>query len=123
MAKGRRKQFKTQCKYPGCGNLTSEVYCEEHADRRYEADKSRASAAKRGYDARWRRARKHYLAKHPLCVECGALATDVDHIVDHRGNYELFWDTNNWQSLCHSCHSIKTQKTHKGYWDTHKGLQ
>ena len=32
----------------------------------------------------------------------------VDHIVPHRGDKELFWDKNNWQALCFSCHSSKT---------------
>ena len=36
------------------------------------------------------------------------LATDVDHIVPHRGDPVLFWDQSNWQALCHSHHSIKT---------------
>jgi 5-methylcytosine-specific restriction protein A len=36
-------------------------------------------------------------------------ATDVDHIVPHRGDKKLFWDESNWQALCHSHHSIKTR--------------
>ena len=36
-------------------------------------------------------------------------ATDVDHIVPHRGDPALFWDEENWQALCHSCHSKKTR--------------
>ena len=35
-------------------------------------------------------------------------ATDVDHIVPHRGDMSLFWDVNNWQALCHECHARKT---------------
>jgi 5-methylcytosine-specific restriction protein A len=35
-------------------------------------------------------------------------ATVVDHIVPHRGDVKLFWDENNWQSLCKSCHDHKT---------------
>ena len=35
--------------------------------------------------------------------------TDVDHIVPHRGDPRLFWDEENWQALCHSCHSKKTR--------------
>lgn len=32
----------------------------------------------------------------------------VDHIRAHKGNDELFWDKENWQSLCKSCHdSVK----------------
>ena len=121
MAKGRRKMFATQCKQPGCANTTHEVYCEEHKSKRYDTD--RASAAKRGYDSRWQRYRKWFLGKHPLCVECGRLANEVDHIIDHRGSYEVFWDTDNHQALCKSCHSKKTQATHQGAWDTWKGLQ
>jgi 5-methylcytosine-specific restriction protein A len=37
-------------------------------------------------------------------------ATDVDHIVPHRGDSILFWDQNNWQALCHRHHSIKTRR-------------
>jgi 5-methylcytosine-specific restriction protein A len=43
-------------------------------------------------------------------VLCGDLATDVDHVVPHRGDRQLFWDTSNHQALCHSCHSRKTGK-------------
>ena len=32
------------------------------------------------------------------------MATIVDHKIPHRGNYELFWDSDNWQSLCKRCH-------------------
>ena len=73
------------------------------------------SAAARGYDARWQRARKIFLSRYPLCAECqknGILtpATVVDHIIPHRGDRNLFWDENNWQPLCKSCHDRKTGK-------------
>ncbi len=35
-------------------------------------------------------------------------ATDVDHVIPHRGNEQLFWDEENWQALYHECHSRKT---------------
>ena len=123
MTTGTRKTFPTQCKYPGCGELTHQVYCEEHADNRQEVDKLRASASKRGYDARWRRYRKNYLAKHPLCADCGTLATVIDHIVPHKGNRALFWDENNHQSLCESCHNRKTASEEMESWNTHEGLK
>lgn len=102
------------CNHPGCSTLTNQRYCPKHTElhkeriRRYES--SRGTAAARGYDVRWSRARRAYLAKHPWCVECGKegivkRATDVHHKTPHKGNYELFWDENNWVSLCHSCHS------------------
>ncbi|MFR8915662.1 MAG: HNH endonuclease, partial [Oscillospiraceae bacterium] len=76
-------------------------------------DRLRGSAAERGYDAKWRRARKRFLRSHPLCANClsqGVLtpATVVDHIVPHRGDRALFWDEKNWQPLCKSCHDRKT---------------
>ncbi|MCH8851723.1 MAG: HNH endonuclease [Planctomycetes bacterium] len=77
------------------------------------AEAHRPSAAMRGYGRRWRRARFAYLAEHPLCRRCKAkdrliAAECVDHIVPHRGDQALFWDTANWQALCLACHSKKT---------------
>lgn len=71
------------------------------------------TTAQRGYGSKWQRARLGYLAKHPLCRMCEAKgrvteAIVVDHIVDHRGDQKLFWDTSNWQPLCKPCHSEKT---------------
>ena len=73
----------------------------------------RGGADARGYDTRWRKARKAFLQLHPLCAECmkeGKLtpATVVDHIVPHRGDPRLFWDEKNWQPLCKDCHDRKT---------------
>ena len=71
------------------------------------------SAASRGYDHRWQKARAVHLAGEPLCRRCLAqglttAATVVDHIRPHRGDMALFWDQGNWQSLCKPCHDIKT---------------
>ena len=51
----------------------------------------------------------------PFCRECAKhgdrrRATDVDHVQDHKGNWLLFIDRNNLQSLCHRCHSSKTMR-------------
>lgn len=80
----------------------------------------RASAAARGYDSRWKKARDGYLAKHPLCVHCERegrveAARVVDHIVPHKGDTALFWDSANWQPLCKRHHDIKTA-TEDGGW-------
>lgn len=61
------------------------------------------------YGRRWAKARKIFLASHPLCTMCKQMgqitvATVVDHIQPHRGNQKLFWDTSNWQPLCKHCH-------------------
>ena len=70
--------------------------------------------------ARYRTRRKAHLEKNPLCVECqqkgkirkGAI---LDHIIPHKGNSELFWDESNWQTMCWSCHSSKTNKYDGGF--------
>lgn len=101
---------KKPCRHPGCPKLTDGNYCEEHeALHRGE----RESAGKRGYNKKWQKARARYLKEHPLCAEClrngrAVTATVVDHIKPHRGDPILFWDEENWQSLCKPCHDKKT---------------
>ncbi len=93
------------------------------------------TANERGYTYKWQQARKGYLAKHPFCayclreigisyhqdaeaiaLQCSAaghtppFADLVDHIVDHHGDDRLFWDSNNWQSMCTPHHSSTKQK-------------
>lgn len=99
---------KRPCRHPGCPNLSDGVYCDQHR-RQY----SRESAAARGYDSRWQKARTLFLKKSPLCAECLrgkklTLATVVDHILPHRGDMRLFWEESNWQPLCKACHDRKT---------------
>ncbi|WP_244116465.1 HNH endonuclease [Burkholderia gladioli] len=60
------------------------------------------------------------MRENPLCVACREVnlivpATDVDHIVPHRGDQKLFWNRSNWQALCHSCHARKTAREDGGY--------
>ena len=80
----------------------------------------RPSASARGYNSRWRKARKHYLSLHPLCVLCKAEgkttpATVVDHVKPHRGDEELFWDEGNWQAACKPHHDRKTASEDGGF--------
>ena len=106
------KAPKRPCRHPGCPNLCDKgVYCSQHMV--FSSDRMRGGADARGYNAEWRRARKAFLQKHPLCAECGKAgkltpATVVDHIIPHRGNKRLFWDEHNWQPLCKDCHDRKT---------------
>jgi len=84
------------------------------------AGSKRKTTAQRGYGRKWQKARAAYLAKHPLCVRCEAsdrvtAATDLDHIVPHKGDMVLFWVRNNWQGLCKPCHSRKTAKEDGGF--------
>lgn len=72
---------------------------------------------KRLYDSvRWRKARALFLRQNPFCILCSRQGRDtpaniVDHIQPHCGDYDLFWDRDNWQALCASCHSsLKRQQ-------------
>ncbi|MET4634984.1 HNH endonuclease [Kaistia defluvii] len=79
----------------------------------------RPSARERGYTHRWDKARATYLMHHPLCVMCikqglVTAAKVVDHIIPHKGNQTLFWDTTNWQSLCQPHHDRDKQAIEQG---------
>jgi 5-methylcytosine-specific restriction protein A len=92
--------------------LKGRGYCNEH-DR--ELDRSRGTAAQRGYGGRWQQVRLLHLKENPLCVICkqeGRIkpAIVVDHIEPHRGNVTVFWDPSNWQGLCATHHNKKTMK-------------
>ena len=63
----------------------------------------------------WRKARAEFLARHRFCVECGAPATVVDHIVPHRGDPIIFWDRSRWQPMCATCHGRKTARFDGGF--------
>lgn len=102
------------CSEPGCPELVpyGTKYCDKHKALHVG---DRKSAASRGYNSRWQKARRLFLQKpeNVFCVECkkqGILkrAIVVDHIVPHRGNQKLFWDESNWQALCKTCHDKKT---------------
>jgi len=82
--------------------------------------KKRKSANSRGYTAAWQKARLRHIHNNPLCVEClrqGKLTGNtkdkplhVDHITPHRGDWAIFWDSDNWQTLCYKCHGRKTAR-------------
>lgn len=94
-----------------CGRIVpAGKRCECAIKRKADYDKRRPTASARGYDDKWREARSLYLKAHPRCVRCGGHAVVVDHIKPHRGNMSLFWDRNNWQAMCTSCHSRWKQR-------------
>lgn len=87
----------------------------------------RESAAKRGYGYKWQKAREAYLKKYPLCIDHERRgyvepATVVDHIIPHRGDMTLFWDSSNWQSLCKVCHDSHKQRIEKSGTDAGCGI-
>jgi len=114
------KSAKMPCRHTLCpALLDSPGFCEAHKSERFnsqrESDSRRGSSTQRGYDYRWQKVRKGYLAKHPLCVHCEAngrvtAATEIDHIVPIQVAPMRKYDRTNWQALCKSCHSAKTAK-------------
>lgn len=43
------------------------------------------------------------------------MASVVDHVIPHRGDKALFWDSDNWQPLCKPCHDRKTAAQDGGF--------
>jgi hypothetical protein len=75
------------------------------------------------YDTqRWREHRLHFLQSNPLCVHCSmkgkvTAANVVDHIIPVRVDDSInFFDSDNHQSLCESCHNRKSQTERFGKW-------
>lgn len=78
-----------------------------------EREGYRLSAAERGYTRRWHTYRNAYLRSNPLCAGClergrTTAATVVDHIIPAVDAPDLFYTASNHQSLCRSCHAVKT---------------
>lgn len=100
------------CRCPGCPELTGDGWCPKHRPKHQRG----ASAAYHSWYLLpiWTDdLRPGQLLREPFCRECARRglrtpAVDVDHILDHKGDWAVFTDRNNLQSLCHSCHSRKT---------------
>ncbi|MWW08626.1 HNH endonuclease [Pseudomonas aeruginosa] len=89
--------------------------------------RSGKNSTQRGYGYRWQQARARFLAKDPLCRSCSEAgrvveATEVDHIISHRGDMELFWQESNWMALCKACHSKKTATEDGGFGNSMRWL-
>ena len=102
---------KTGC--PQCKKTQTKVYDKDYRDK--ENDKF--------YHSReWKRVRRLQLSKFPLCKECLQPAVIVDHIQEIKdGGAKL--SLKNLQSLCRSCHNIKTIKEKQSRLGGSKSLQ
>lgn len=103
------------CKKPGCAALipSGQRYCQAHGGgdagskpARERVPDRRESASKRGYDARWQRIREYVLKTQPYCDECGAVATEVHHVVPLDKGGERY-ALSNLRPLCHRCHMLQ----------------
>lgn len=103
------------CRHPGCRELTRDGYCPKHKPKRAAR---RASAEWHGWYSLsiWTDdLRPAQLLREPWCRECArrgvrTRATVVDHIKPHKGDWALFIDPANHQSLCDHCHNRKTAR-------------
>ena len=103
------------CRHPGCPELTREGYCPKHKPK---PAARRASAEYHGWYSLpvWTDdLRPAQLLREPFCRECAkhgerVRATVVDHVKPHRGDWALFVDTANHQSLCKHHHDQKTAR-------------
>ena len=114
------------CQQLGCKALVPRGYCADHGPPRPPPGLARINPHRHLYNRRWEKARRIYLIEHPLCVDCDdhgltEPATEVDHIVPHRGDPAIFWNTDNWQALCKPCHSRKTA-SHDGGFANQRGI-
>ena len=71
---------------------------------------------------RWQIKRKQQLQQQPLCALClqehrVTAATVADHVVPHKGDYNLFWH-GELQSLCSTHHNATKQRIDKRGYDT-----
>ena len=113
-----------KCASLGCKNPRSKysTYCLEHGGRdtqltyrSEERDKAHAFYL----TAQWARHRMRQLSGQPLCQSCltrGIItqATEVDHVFPWRQIGAHAFYRNLFQSLCHDCHSHKTQEEKRG---------
>ncbi|MDO4810550.1 MAG: HNH endonuclease signature motif containing protein [Eubacteriales bacterium] len=102
------------CKHPGCPALTRDGWCDHHRPKH----RRRASAEYHDWYNLpiWKDdLRPAQLIREPFCRECArkgerTRATVVDHIEPHCGDWELFVDPANHQSLCKHHHDQKTMR-------------
>ena len=104
------------CSQYGCKQFvkTGQRFCNDHKSSRLKTSRKNMPEYRKWYSKKdWMRSRISFLKQNPLCVQCqknGKVepAWIVDHVIAHKGDKELFWNVDNWQALCKSCHDRKT---------------
>lgn len=102
------------CRFRLCGSVAVEHgYCADHAYLAHQkrkaawakADKGRGSSSERGYDARWQKLRRYYLAVNPLCAKCERTGrTTPATVVHHIDSDQTYNHLDNLMALCRGCH-------------------
>jgi 5-methylcytosine-specific restriction protein A len=109
-------KLKRPCNYPGCHLLSDTRFCPTHTKQNSrEYERTRGNPAARGYNAKWQRLSKFFLARNPLCVECLKYGVTrpsehAHHIIETSERPDLFYNENNLAAVCKSCHSKLSAK-------------
>jgi 5-methylcytosine-specific restriction protein A len=87
--------------------------------KRYNSTEQRKQFNAKYTTTQWRKLRQIQLSKHPLCASCltdGKIvqAEHIDHLFPWSSIGEEAFYHNVFQSLCESCHSIKTTLEKRG---------
>lgn len=109
------------CSEPGCVELAATKFCAKHIADNYQKRRNAARPKRDSWYslAAWRGpygARGYKLRNSPMCEDesgCTKQAEEVHHKDDSwktTGEFRLFIDQNNLQSLCKEHHSAKTLK-------------
>ncbi len=98
------------CIIPGCLEyaIRGSLYCSIHRKSKIQRINCDYGYL---YGDKWQKYRVIFLRANPICVRCSGIATVVDHIEDHKGDVDKFWDCDNHQPLCTECHNKKTYST------------
>lgn len=108
------------CSVPGCGGFVFEHgVCEGHKDSSLAkrlliqlVDRNKRPWRALYNTKRWKDLRLLILRRDPICTKCNRNPSTVaDHIHDHKGDLQLFYDVNNLHGLCKPCHDEKTGST------------
>lgn len=106
------------CAEPGCPEKVTKGRCRTH-ERSKREQKREEDPSARLYGlyrtARWRRLRASKLLEDPFCAHCRTEGRrrpwdELDHVIPHKGDLQLFWDEGNLQGLCRKHHNAKTRQ-------------
>ena len=100
------------CTVPGCSVLTTRTRCPTHM---VDVEHARSNWGTRTWyrTPRWKALRARVLREQAYqCARCHVVGDplDIDHLLPHKGNVDLFWLRENLHALCKRCHSRKTQQ-------------
>ena len=100
------------CRHPGCTELTRDGWCPKHKPK-YERGRSAEYHGWYLLPVWTDDLQPAQLLAEPFCRECAKAgnrvrATVVDHVIPHEGDWKLFSDPTNLQSLCKFHHDRKT---------------